>query len=306
MSNKQKVSVSENKLSLFDKLALKNITNNDAKSKDDNGCPIVRPLIFTSQDPKNPINMPILNDITMEMMSDANLEICNQLNCFYDEADKYIFANLYIDQRLIICDSVANAIIESTILSFSNYWTGVSKFILKSSDDSFRYDCIDKLRSNLKSNRSELCSFVENFLIYYANIIKDNLVINKKDLKDCIQSIENYINQKGIVIAQYLSTIIASTISDFLFDRFININNSTEFEIMYNNSTVIKELYNNNYSDIEAFTITLIEYVIRPSLYTLVQSSISPSVSNILRSATASLYTMYNDAKFKFEQTYIK
>lgn len=297
MSNEIKTNEKKTLTSNFDKIIYKQIQE---ESEIENGDPIIRPLIFCTDSENSTESRPIITSFPINMMSDSNLELIDKKIPMNDVFDNEmikddIYSELFFDQRFTIIETLKNMIIETSSLTFNNYWKFVNESLLHL-PEKYAIECIDVFIKHLRSNEQEIIRFIGGFATTIESV---HLIYEDKMLdNEVCHSLFSYIDQKSIIMSQYISGLMGQSIYEFLFDKFVNNRDDILITMLLNDgSVIIKRLLEDNKSDIDTFIYSLISKAIYPSFYNLTMYSINPSIGNILSSGINSLFTLYNDVK---------
>lgn len=296
MSNEIKTNEKKTLTSNFDKIIYKQIQE---ESEIENGDPIIRPLIFCTDSENSTESRPIITSFPINMMSDSNLELIDKgipMKIFNNEMIRDdIYSELFFDQRFTIIEILKNMIIETSSLTFNNYWKFVNESLLHL-PEKYAIECIDVFIKHLRSNEQEIIRFIGGFATTIESV---HLIYEDKMLdNEVCHSLFSYVDQKSIIMSQYISGLMGQSIYEFLFDKFVNNRDNTLITMLLNDgSIIIKRLLEDNKSDINTFIYSLISQAIYPSFYNFTMYSINPSIGNILSSGINSLFTLYNDVK---------
>jgi hypothetical protein len=296
MNDIKEIKINEKELSNFDKLIMDDKDNEKYTA-------LVHPLIFVEKDNECfASSRPIFTGAPIDMMCDSNLELIDKKEpmqkVFDDNQLKYdIYGELFFDQRFTVIESLKNMIIESSSLTFNNYWRYVCSSIINI-PEYYCLICINKFIKHLRENTQELYRFLGGFAttVEEVHLTYKDAMLEKK----VYTPLFSYIDQKAIIMSQYISGLMGQTIHEFLFDYLVNNNDNTFIQGLIDNGSVIaNQLMNNNRSDTNSFLYSLITQAIYPSFYNLTMTCISPSIGNILSSGVNSLFTLYNDVKYE-------
>jgi hypothetical protein len=289
-------------LSSFDNSMMNILTGESAKERaKDND--LFCPVIFDYRNPEEPIETPLLSNLNNDMMFDSNIEVLNSnksiVSNINDAMDARINYNLAADQMYIAQKTIENNIIESSVMSFANYWTFVKSNILcniLSINDEFDLgedSCACIFYKKIENN-FELHSMILQFLQIFSEV--SSSLINTDPRNPGIdeinaQYIYDFAQRKAINISQYITAIIIESIREGLF-RYLS---KYRLEIMAKDSKLIQQYINSNF-DPRVMVQQLIEYSLYDSLYNFTQNCLNPSINNILTSTIHSSFTMYSDA----------
>jgi len=297
MSNEMKINEKKSLTSNFDKIIYKQIQEESEKENVD---PIVRPLIFCTDSENSTEHRPIITSFPINMMYDSNLELIDKKIPMKDIFDNEmirddIYSELFFDQRFTIIETLKNMIIETSSLTFNNYWKFVNESLLHL-PEKYAIECINVFIYHLRSNEQEIIRFIGGFATTIESV---HLIYEDKMLdSEVYHPLFTYVDQKSIIMSQYISGLMGQSIYEFLFDKFVNNRDDILINMLLNDgSVIIKGLLEDNKSDINAFIYSLISKAIYPSFYNLTMYSINPSIGNILSSGINSLFTLYNDVK---------
>lgn len=250
---------------------------------------------------------PILARINFNMISDSNTQILstNKLlkDRFHnDKTNKYVLKDLFMDQRFIICKATLNNIIESSVMSFSNYWNWAKQTILGNileiSDQFANHNdsCIYKFNKNMYDDSDNLQGFIDGYLTGIEESSAFTTYNKIKSLSSEASAIENYTELKAINLSQYITTIIVKTIHESLFAYL----SDYRIDLMSEKSFLLKSLKANNYN-MNMIVEYLIGNTLYNSLYNFTMNCLNPSIYNILYSAATSYFTMYNDVLVNYD-----
>ena len=292
-------------LSDFDNSIMHILTSESAKERaKDND--IFCPVIFDYRNPEEPIEAPLLSNLNNDMMFDSNIEAINSnktvISKINNDIDARISYNLAVDQMHIAQKTIENSIIESSVMSFANYWafakSNILCNILTIHDNDFanygpKDSCTNIFYKKIENN-SELHSMILQFLQIFSEV--SSCLINTDPKNPAInetnaQYIFDFAQRKAINISQYIAAIIIESIREGLFIYL----SRYRLEKMADNSKLIQQYINSNF-DAKVMVQQIIEYSLYDSLYNLTQNCLYPSINNILTSAINSSFTMYADA----------
>lgn len=292
----------------FDKnIAEAIMINNEKEDKIKPGI-VIHPIIFDTSQPDSPIQTPILSRINFEMLYDVNNEALEKKSSFEcngcDDRDVNIaaFQDLSSDQFVIIKNTLINNIIESTLMSFSNYWAYAKKDILNNvlrfkaeygnvSDPNPVY----KLSKSINENIDQLKGFIDGYLQVFKLISMKYLSSGENISLEIVDYITEYTDRKAVHLSQFLMNLIAKSIHESLFDYL----NNYAVENIIKNSNLLEQFKDNGYN-MSTTIEQLVGYVLYDSLYKFTMECLNPSMNNILSSAQGTFFTLYNDLSNKY------
>lgn len=291
----------------FDKnIAETLMLNKDKKDKVDPGI-IIHPVIFDTPHPDSPLQTPILSRINFEMLYDANIEALDRKSSFErsgcddNTVNVAAFQDLSTDQFIIIKNTLLNNIIESTLMSFSNYWAYAKKDILNNVlrfETEFNVSDLNPvytLSNNINDNIDQLKGFIDGYLQVFKLISMKYLSGEKQFSFEIADYVVEYTDRKSVHLSQFLMSLIVKSINQSLFTYLSNY----RVENIIKNSNLLK-YFEDNGSNMNITIEQLVGYVLYNSLYSFTIDCLNPSMYNILSSAQGTFFTLYNDLSNKY------
>ena len=246
---------------------------------------VLQPLIFDKADYKR---TPILSIINTEMIGDSNAEILSGDNFFNPTLDDKMHYDLLLNtmkssQVEVLARSIFNYIIETSVISFTNYCNTLFDDILHIDYTTAAYNFKLKMDEDewiLKVLTNYIYDFIKIDKKY--NIIKD--MINKaNDHNEFLPdgTWRDYTTQIAVTIAQYIGTLMTRSLFENIY-FVVYVDNNENLKKLIESSVLIKANNKEKFLNEKHFIYTYICTFISNSLYNLVASSINQSVYRAL------------------------